>query len=256
MDNLNSKCKCRNMKVHTIPIICPICQKETEIIPQKYLDKNEYKEELKIFENNKDDMIIPQMNSENYKSFQNGGIKDEHTRLYIIGKIKSHKLGMFDKKCIVSDRSFKILLYFFLNHNEKLGGMTFRFGEEVTYPVELLSTAEYWAKYCMTLNKESICIVLKMLGDKNCIFTGDVIMLAQVDPDIRGENWKFQCITANSSMKPNDLRKFISILRDKLEENGEEVRVKISDTLCIIECFRNDKWYQCIAIAPKGYNVD
>jgi len=241
-------------KPFSFQIICPLCNKVTEVTILKSLNKEEYKEDLEFFASNTDDMVLPEMSKEHYGTYQQD-LKEGETTMYVIGKIKSHKLGLLEK-CFDSDKMFKILLYFFVNHKEKTSGFTFRIGQQVKYSIEILNMAESWAKYCTTLGKESISIILEMLVSKNCIFTGDIVMLTQVDPDIRGENWKFQCITANSSMKPNDLRTFINVLRDRLEDNGEEVRAKVSDTLCIIECFKNDKWYQCVAVAPKGYSID
>lgn len=241
-------------KPTNIKITCPLCEKTTDLIILKKLSKDEFKEELDWFTHNRDDLISPEMTKSVYDSLK-GKLKDYENTEYIIGKIKSHKLALF-KNCVNSDKTFKVLFYYFMDHKKQLGGFTFRIGQELPYSFEMLNMAEQWAKYCTTLNKESISIVLEMLIGNDCIFTGDIVMLTQVDPDIRGENWKFQCITANSSMKPNDLRTFFNILRDRLENNGEEVRAKVSDTLCIIECLKNDKWYQCVAVAPKGYSVD
>lgn len=231
-------------------ITCPVCEKTTDVIILKHLNKDEHKEELDNLTNN-NDMGSLEMTQLFYDVFQNK-FQNGKTIDYVIGKIKSHKLGLFDKQCSISNKTFKIILYYFVNHKEKLGGFTFRMGKEIKYSIEMLSTAEEWAKYCTTLNKESISVIIEIFANKKFVLTGDVVDMVELDKDLRS---KFQCISADSSMNQNELKQFINTLRDKLEDNGEEVRVVLKNNLFTIECFKNNDWYQCVAVAPKGYSI-
>lgn len=240
-------------KPTSIKIICPICEKTTDIVILKHLNKDEHKEELDWFTNNTDDMIKPNMTKTTYNLFHDQ-VEGEEITNYVIGKIKSHKIGIFGKPCPVSNREFKILFYFFMNHKEQLGGFTFRIGKEIKYSTNMMNFAEQYGIECTTLSKESVSIVLALLTSKKCTFTGDLSMNMHLSPQFKRP---FQCIGADSDMSPKELEKFIMILRDRLEENGENVRaVNVGNSLFKIQCLKNGMWYECVAIAAKGYRLD
>ncbi len=242
----------RMPKPTSIKIECPICEKTTDLIILKQLNKDEHKDELDWMANNTQDMIKPELTKQIYNLFRNQ-LKDDVTTDYVIGKIKSHKLGLFGEDCKISNKTFKVLFYYFMNHKEQLGGYTFRIGEEIKYSMEWISFAEKLSKYCTTLNKESISIVFEVFGNfKKFTLTGDVAFFLNVS------KWhEFQSIAVDSTLNPEELKNFITVLRDRLEENGEEVRVVvINNKLFTIECFKNNDWYQCVVIAAKGYVVN
>jgi hypothetical protein len=237
----------------SIKVFCLLCEKLTEVIILKHFNKDEYKEELDWLANNKDDMVAPDMTKIFYDSFHNQ-LQKEETIDYVIGKIKSHKPTMFGKPCIVSSREYKILFYFIMDHKEQLGGFTFRIGEEIKYSATMLNFAEQYGIQCTTLSKESVSIVLNLLTSKKCTFTGDLAMNMYMSPQFKRP---LQCIAADSNMNPTELREFIGILRDRLEDNGENVRaVIVNNSLFKIECFKNDQWYECVVVAAKGYRVN
>lgn len=236
-------------------MICPFCKKTTEMMVLKNLNKDEYKKEIDWFTNNIEDMIQPELTREFYDLLQNR-VNDELTTEYTVGKIKPHKLGLFDKNCSSSNKSYKILFYYFINHKEQLGGVTFRIGQEIKYPVEHLAEAEKLAKYCTTLNKEGICVVLGAFSEsKKFTVTGDLAMFYQIRPEIWGDR-TFQIIAADSTLSPNELKKFIVLLANKLGENNMRVRVSDKDSKIFqIDCFKHNEWIPCVAIAPKGYQI-
>jgi hypothetical protein len=240
-------------KPASIKVFCPFCDKITEIIILKHLDENEYKEELDWLTTNREDLIKPEMTKRTYDLFHNQ-LQKEETTDYVIGKIKAHKPTMFGKPCTASNKEHKILFYFLMDHKEHLGGFTFRIGEEIKYSAELLNFAERYSISCTTLSKESVSIVLDLLTSKKCTFTGDLAFNLHMSPQFKRP---FQCIAADSSMSPRELKDFIMVLRNRLEANGENVRaVNANDSLFKIECFKNDQWYECVAVAAKGYHVD
>lgn len=236
----------------SIKIECPKCKRETKLIALKFLNDEEAKNDLKMFSSITDDMVTPEFSRGLYVLLKDK-IKQDTINI-TISKIASHKIGLFKEECKTSNKVFKVANYYFMNHDKQVAGYTFRLGYEINYSVENLGFAEQLSKYCTTLNKESISIVLDSFGKyKKFTLTDDVAFNMNISPDLRQ---KFQVIAADSTMKPDELKEFIIKLRDRLEANNEVVKAVIKgDSLFTIQCLRNNNWYECVAIASKGYRI-
>jgi len=124
-------------KLTQIEIICPACKKKTKSIILKNFEENEIKEdsqEKKTF----DSLAPPEMSNHLYDVFCNviePNMKSS-IRVATISAIKSHNLGFLTKRCILSDRMFRVFYYFQFDHKKQTAGWNFVIGKEVQNPSE------------------------------------------------------------------------------------------------------------------------
>ncbi len=112
-------------------IICPHCEKEAELIILKYLD-DEYKKDYTVELKDASERLPPEMTKKAYKLVSHL-IRNNVASSIIptISRIKSHKIGLFKDRCIISERTFKILIYLFMDHEKQIAGFTFHIASEV-----------------------------------------------------------------------------------------------------------------------------
>lgn len=114
----------------TIAIECPVCKRQTTLTGLKFFDDEEAKEDLEKFSRKTDDMITPKFDKREYQLYLKNQIK-ANTISITISKIGAHRIGLFKKYCIYSNKMFKVALYTFMDHEKKTAGFTFRIGEEI-----------------------------------------------------------------------------------------------------------------------------
>ena len=116
-----------------IIIACPECEKKTSLtyLAEYVIDD---KNESDVYAlKNTEDMIAPKMTKIEYDIFKNM-FKDNETRAFYssICSVEKHKVGgMFSKPCFLSDKFWKVFTYYFIDHEEKTAGFTFRIIEEM-----------------------------------------------------------------------------------------------------------------------------
>src|SRR3989304_7467079 len=101
-----------------LKIICPVCEKSTELITLKFLEINDVpKEELEVLESS-DDLVMPEMSKPMYDLLCATIKPDLSTTMApTISRIKSHRTGLLKKRCSLSDLTARVFLYYFIDHN-------------------------------------------------------------------------------------------------------------------------------------------
>ena len=117
-----------------LKIICPVCEKSTELITLKFLEINDVpKEELDVLENS-DDLVMPEMSKPMYNLLCTTIKPDLSTTMApTISRIKSHRIGLLNKRCSLSDLTARVFLYYFIDHKKQLAGFTYRIGKPLQY---------------------------------------------------------------------------------------------------------------------------
>ena len=117
-----------------LKIICPVCEKSTELITLKFLEINDVpKEELEVLENS-DDLVMPEMSKPMYDLLCATIKPDLSTTMApTISRIKSHRTGLLKKRCSLSDLTARVFLYYFIDHKKQLAGFTYRIGKPLQY---------------------------------------------------------------------------------------------------------------------------
>ncbi len=118
----------------SLDIECPQCKKSTTMIllnPIEIDEKNYF--EKKALQNT-NDLVLPEMTNIGYKIIKENGrdeIIDDSFSCEIV-KFGKHEVGgMFSDYCATSESTLKVYLYYFVDHEKKLGGFTFRIIEHM-----------------------------------------------------------------------------------------------------------------------------
>ncbi len=116
------------------PIIieCPFCKKNTELenLEAIEVDENMLKRANELKDSGK--MTIPKMSKIAYEGICKILGNDRNSSVTAnIEKIKPHKVGLFEKPCVMSNRKFRFLFIYIINHETKTAGVTFHIDEEV-----------------------------------------------------------------------------------------------------------------------------
>jgi tetratricopeptide (TPR) repeat protein len=115
-------------------IQCPNCKKNTTMthLKQIEMDTQNYFEDIAL--KNPDDVITPKMTNNMYKIIikqTNSKFKKQQINCLIV-KFGKHKVGgVFSGSCQTSESILKIYSYYFIDHEKKLGGYTFRIIENM-----------------------------------------------------------------------------------------------------------------------------
>ena len=116
-------------KTSRLKIICPVCKKSTELITLKYMETEDVPaEELEILENS-DDLIQPDMTERIYHVVCHSRPNQTSSMSPTISRIKSHSIGLFKKRCVLSNLTARVFLYFYIDHEKQLAGYTFLIGK-------------------------------------------------------------------------------------------------------------------------------
>jgi len=118
----------------SVKIQCPQCKKNTTMthVEQIEIDDQNYFEKIAL--QNTGDLIRPEMTSVIYKKImEQASDKFEKQQVNcVIVKFGKHKVGgMFSDFCQTSESALKIYSYYFICHEKKLGGYTFRIIENM-----------------------------------------------------------------------------------------------------------------------------
>ena len=115
-------------------IQCPNCKNSINMthLKQIEMDTQNYFEDIAL--KNPDDLICPKMTNNMYKIIikqTNSKFKKQQINCLIV-KFGKHKVGgIFSNFCQTSESILKIYLYYFIDHEKKLGGYTFRIIENM-----------------------------------------------------------------------------------------------------------------------------
>ena len=117
-----------------LKITCPVCERKTKLFVLKFLETYDVpKEEMEMLKN-AGDIVPPYMEKPLYNLLCTRVKPDLNSTMNpTISKIKSHRIGLFQKRCTLSDLVARVFLYYFIDHEKQLAGLTFRIGKEVQY---------------------------------------------------------------------------------------------------------------------------
>jgi tetratricopeptide (TPR) repeat protein len=118
-------------KENELKITCPKCNRDTTMTQIQYyqIDKKNYADNYSL--NNTDDQIEPEMSKMMYEILKDT-CKEEITTTGQIAIIGKHRVGgLLSKPCDMSEKFTKVFMYYFMDHENQLGGFTFRMIEEM-----------------------------------------------------------------------------------------------------------------------------
>ena len=118
----------------SVKIQCPQCKKNTTMTHVEQIEIDTQNHFEKIALQNTGDLIRPEMTPIIYKKImEQASDKFEKQQVNcVIVKFGKHKVaGMFSDSCQTSESASKIYSYYFVDHENKLGGYTFRIIENM-----------------------------------------------------------------------------------------------------------------------------
>jgi len=139
-------------------IQCPHCKKNTSMIHLKQIemDAQNYFEGVAL--KNQNDLIAPKMTNDLYKIIikqTEPKFEKQQINCFIV-KFDKHKVGgMFSDFCQISESILKIYFYYFVDHEKKLGGYTFRIIENMQ-EFDENGNIEYFSASLMKKAEEAI----------------------------------------------------------------------------------------------------
>jgi len=120
------------MKPVSIKIECVECKHSTSMIYIKdyEIDNENSKDSFSL--NNTSDLVYPKMTPTGYDIFKEN-MPDTNQRVAgIIAIIEKHRVGgLLSKHCRLSEKYFKVFNHYFVDHENKTGGFTYRLIEEM-----------------------------------------------------------------------------------------------------------------------------
>jgi len=113
-----------------LEITCPFCEQIAKIIQLTPYELDEKNPVDQTAYENTDDLVFNGMNRAQYDAFKEIMPKDGIKAFPMIAKIEDHN-DSSNKICLNSNRVYKVFWYYFINHDDKIAGITFRIGQEI-----------------------------------------------------------------------------------------------------------------------------